>query len=121
MAGPPQQEATTAAEQSTIAKHRPGLSRQRPRWTCRSLGGGDGALGVLELNYLDDHTKAAVGYWRFMGRFELISALASEAERAGRRGDDGLYPFVERRLTRERADEAQGSAAGCAWAPQRRS
>jgi porin len=80
----------------------------RPKRTVLQLDG-EGALGVVELNYLDDRTKAAVGYWRYTGRFETF-APTSEAEPAQRRGNDGLYAFVERRLTRERVDDAQGLA-----------
>ena len=78
----------------------------RPKRTTIKLRDDEGALGVVELNYLDDRTKAAIGYWRYTGRFETFFPV----DPAERRGNYGLYAFVERRLTREGADEAQGLA-----------
>ena len=82
----------------------------RPKRTVVEFGDGDGALGIVELNYIDDRTKAAVGYWRYTGRFETFSAPAFSGEPAQRRGNDGLYAFVERRLTLESANDRQGLA-----------
>ena len=81
----------------------------RPKRTAIKFGGGDGVLGVVEVNYLDDQTKAAVGYWRYTGRFDTSTAASSKGERESR-GNDGFYVFGERRLTREGADDAQGLA-----------
>ena len=78
----------------------------RPRRTAIKLSGEEGALGVVEINYAAGRTRAGVGYWRYSGRFETFSG---EPERS--RGNDGLYAFVERRLTRERADDEQGLAS----------
>jgi porin len=78
---------------------------ERPRRTSIKLGGDDGALGVVELNYADDGTRAGAGYWRYTGRFEIFSG-----EPGSSRGNDGLYAFVERRLTQERGDSEQGLA-----------
>ena len=82
----------------------------RPTRTTIKLGKGDGALAVAELNYLDDSTKAAVGYWRYTGRFEDLRALQHADEPVERDGNEGLYMLVERRLTREENNIAQGLA-----------
>lgn len=82
----------------------------RPRRTAIRLSKADGALGVVELNYLGDRTKAAIGYWRYTSRFEAFSAPTPVGETARRRGNDGVYAFAERRLTRGGADDAQGLA-----------
>ena len=82
----------------------------RPKRTAVKLGGGDGALGLVELNYLHDRTRAAIGYWRFTGRFGAIAAAGFASDPPQSRGNHGLYAFVESRLTREGADERQGLA-----------
>lgn len=82
---------------------------RRPGRTAIKLGKEDGALAVAELNYLGDGAKAALGYWRYTGRFDDISA-AMRADEPTRRGNDGFYAFVEHRLTREGADDPQGLA-----------
>ncbi len=82
----------------------------RPQRTAIMLGKGDGALAVVELNYLDDSTKAAVGTWRYTGRFEDLRVTQPMAEPVKRGGNDGLYMLVERWLTREENDNAQGLA-----------
>ena len=65
---------------------------------------------MVELNYLDDRTKVALGYWRYSGRFEAVSADAAAGDPARSRGNDGLYALVERRLIREGGDDRQGLA-----------
>ena len=82
----------------------------RPERTAVKLGGGNGALGVVELNYLHDRTRAAIGYWRYTGRFETLAVAGSASDPARSRGNHGLYAFVESRLTQEGADEGQGLA-----------
>jgi porin len=49
--------------------------------------------------------QAGVGYWRYSGKFERLSG-----EPALKRGNDGLYAFLEGRLSREEADKDQGLA-----------
>lgn len=85
----------------------------RPERTTVKLGRGEGALAAIELNYLDSRTKAAVGYWRYTGRFESLSPPTAAGDPPQSRGNDGIYAFVERRLTREWAEAAQGLAG---WA-----
>ena len=82
----------------------------RPERTTVKLGDGEGALAAVELNYLDSRTKAAVGHWRYTGRFESLSPPTAAGDPAQSRGNDGIYAFVEHRLTRERAEEEQGLA-----------
>ena len=82
----------------------------RPKRTAIKFGKGDGALAVAELNYLDDSTKAAVGYWRYTGRFGDLRAPLHADEPVERDGNEGLYMLVERRLTREATDDPQGLA-----------
>jgi len=77
----------------------------RPRRTAIKLGGGEGALGIVELNHSRDHTRLGAGYWRYTGDFENLAAIPEN-----RRSNDGLYAFAERRLTQERADAKQGLA-----------
>ena len=84
---------------------------ERPKRTVIKLGDGEGALGVLELNYLGDRMKGAIGYWRYTGPFETLSTPTSGGGRAENRGNDGVYAFVERRLTREGANDEQGLAS----------
>ena len=67
---------------------------ERPKRTAIKFGKGDGALAVAELNYLDDSTKAAVGYWRYTGRFEDLRALLHADEPVERDGNEGLYMLV---------------------------
>jgi porin len=83
---------------------------ERPKRTVIRLGDGEGALGILELNYLGERTKAAMGYWRYTSQFETLSPPTFVGGRAESRGNDGVYAFVERRLTREGADDEQGLA-----------
>jgi len=71
----------------------------RPKRTTIKLGNGDGALLVAELEYSDELTKAAAGHWRYTARFEDILATAVADEPVPRGGSDGLYMFVERKLT----------------------
>ena len=80
----------------------------RPRRTAVKLGARDGALEAVELSYLDDRTKAAVGYWRYTGRFETIAADGSVSDAARSRGNHGFYAFAESRLTQEGAEREQG-------------
>jgi porin len=80
-----------------------------PERTAVKLSQAEGALGVFELNYIDDRTRAALGYWRYTGQFEPFSMSSSAGEPAGPRGNDGVYAFVERELTRK-ADGGQGLA-----------
>ncbi|HZF42215.1 MAG TPA: carbohydrate porin [Sphingomonadaceae bacterium] len=82
----------------------------RPGRTAIRLSKGDGAQVVAELDYRRRDTRAAVGYWRYTGRFEDIHAAGRNAEPAMRGGNDGLYMLLERRLTREEADGPQGLA-----------
>ena len=82
----------------------------RPKRTAIKLGKGDGALSVVELNYLDNDTKAGVGYWRYTGRFENLRVTQPIAEPIERNGNDGFYILVERRLMREETDDPQGLA-----------
>lgn len=72
---------------------------KRPKRTAVNLGNGDGALLVAELEYSDGMTKAAVGHWRYTARF--VDILASQVAEVPikRGGNDGLYLFVERKLT----------------------
>lgn len=79
-----------------------------PRRTTIELGGGDGALVVGELNYLDDETKLALGAWRYTARFEDILATQLAADPVERRGNDGVYALAERKLSNEAADADQG-------------
>jgi len=81
----------------------------RPDRTVVRLSEAEGALAVVELNFADDRTRAALGYWRYTGRFEPVLPSSSADGSMGRRGNDGLYAFVERKLTRE-SDNAQGLA-----------
>lgn len=81
----------------------------RPKRTAVKLSEADGALGVVELNYMDDRTKAALGYWRYTASFQPLSGRSSTGAPASQGGNDGVYAFVERKLTRE-ADDAQGLA-----------
>ncbi len=84
----------------------------RPKRNAIKLCKGDGALAVVELYYLDDSTKAAVGYWRYTGRFEDLRVAQPMAEPVKRGGNDGLYVLAERWLTREENNIAQGL---CGW------
>ena len=79
-----------------------------PRRTAVKPGARDGALAAVELSYLDDRTKAAVGYWRYTGRFETIAADGSASDPARSRGNHGFYAFVQSLLTQEGADREQG-------------
>ena len=69
-----------------------------PARTAIKLGHGDGALLVGEVAYVGGETKAAIGYWRYTARFPEI-APATGGDGATRRGNDGAYLVVERRLT----------------------
>lgn len=80
----------------------------RPKRTAVKLGDGDGALVVAELEYADDRTKAAVGAWRYTAKFENLLATQRAGEPVEQRGNVGAYLFVERKLTREATDSAQG-------------
>ena len=80
----------------------------RPRRTAIKLGGGDGALLVGELNYLDDRTKLAAGAWRYTSRFEDILATQLTGEPVERSGNDGVYALAERKLSSEAGDPDQG-------------
>jgi len=73
----------------------------RPKRTAIRLGDGDGALLVSEVEYRDSSMKAAAGYWRYTARFDDL------ATGRARRGNDGVYVMVERRLMRE-GDSDQG-------------
>lgn len=79
----------------------------RPGRTSIRLREEEGALLAFELNYLNDGTKAAAGYWRYTKQFESLPATQAEAVRRG--GSDGLYIMLERRLARE-AGGPQGLA-----------
>jgi porin len=78
---------------------------ERPRRTSIRLGRGDGVLGLIEINYATDHARAGLGYWRYSGSFAPVSG-----EPAAKRGNDGLYAFLEGRLLREDTDGDQGLA-----------
>ena len=67
-----------------------------PSRTAIKLGHGDGALIVGEAAYARGDTKAAVGYWRYTARF---APILPDDGGATRRGNDGAYLVVERRLT----------------------
>ena len=77
----------------------------RPARTAVKLGGDDGALGVVEINYVEGRTRFGAGYWRYTAEFETLSV-----EPGSSRGNDGFYAFVERRLTQEGSDAEQGLA-----------
>lgn len=82
----------------------------RPKRTAIKFREGNGALGVIELNYRDDRTRAAIGYWRYTGRYGTSAAAVSASDPAQSRGNYGVYAFLESRLTREGAEEGQGLA-----------
>ena len=73
-----------------------------PKRTAIKLGDGDGALVVGEVNFESGPVRAGFGYWRYTARFE---DLVTGAER---RGNDGLYGFVEGRVYSEPGDPDQG-------------
>jgi len=73
-----------------------------PKRTAIKLGQGDGALLAAEVNYLAADLKVALGAWRYTARFEDLATHAT------RRGNDGFYALVERRLYSEAADPSQG-------------
>ena len=85
-----------------------------PARTAIKLGHGDGALLVGEVAYAGGETKAAIGYWRYTARFPRI-APGTGGDGQARRGNDGAYLVVERRLAHglKQADreDKQGLAA----------
>ena len=80
----------------------------RPRRTTVKFGGGDGALLVAELNYVDERTKLGIGAWRYTAGFEDILATQIGGEPVERRGNGGVYMLAERKFSAEAADVAQG-------------
>ncbi len=81
---------------------------ERPRRTAVKLSSDEGALLVAEINYLDERTKVAAGSWRYTARFENLLATARAGEPIERRGNGGVYMLAERKLVREKSDDAQG-------------
>ncbi len=82
----------------------------RPKRTVVKLGDGDGALLVGELEYSDELTKAAIGYWRYTAEFEDVLASTVAGESVVRDGNDGFYMFAERKITGKSRDAAGLSA-----------
>jgi porin len=73
-----------------------------PKRTAIKLGDGDGALLVGEVNFESGPVRSGFGYWRYTARFEdLVTG-------AVRRGNDGLYGYVEGRVYSEPGDADQG-------------
>lgn len=75
----------------------------RPRATTISLGNGDGALMIGELQAPLPDGKLLVGHWRYDAGFERFDGSMGEA-------NDGWYLRGEHRLTTEPYDAAQGLA-----------
>jgi porin len=70
----------------------------RLKRTTLKLRDGEGALLIGEVNYIDDRTKIAAGYWRYTARFEDILATALAEDTVERGGNDGFYMIAERKL-----------------------
>lgn len=79
----------------------------RPRRTAVRLGGGQGALLIGEVQYLTPETRAIFGYWRYTSGFAAVGPAPPPGTR---RGNDGLYMMVERRLSRIGAEGERGLA-----------
>lgn len=84
----------------------------RPRRTAVKLRKEDGTLTVAELEYRDETTKVAGGWWRYSAKFAEIFAAPASGKVTRSSGNDGFYVLAERKLT-GRTKDGVGLAA---WA-----
>ena len=82
-----------------------------PKRTSIRLSRRDGVLGVVEVDYVGAPANVTIGYWRYSSRFPPWSATGSDQSR---RGNQGGYAVIERRVTRpfgDLPDDKRGLAA----------
>lgn len=76
--------------------------------TAINLSGDEGALAVLEANFVKDATKLTGGYWFYTADFEHLSATDAMGLPMRRDGNDGFYLLAEQRIFSEQANSDQG-------------